>query len=357
MSTSRYLARLAWIPLVVWLVSVVAAEYCYRLLGVHVVENMEGFYEPFGQRSYRHRPRANVFMNWFSGSFSVHTDLLGFRVAALSDTAQDIHNPEVLVIGDSQAFGQGVEFEDTVIGAFAREARTLGITVANAAVAGHFLRNQVELVRCLVAERALRPRLIIVCLTPRALAAPAAYAHAFVRDGALFDQPPGLLQLGRKWLSTHSAAYVVVRNAVRARGSDNSMADLLGLYQDAQREERIRGLSDVLADLMQVLDPIQGRVVLAYLPLAAEFRVDELARKRPRSQSGAAAREPYGVADAVSRAYRIPLIDLTPPLRLALEGGERLTLRGDQHYNQAVSRSCAKHLLAATDWRALTSRK
>jgi hypothetical protein len=357
MSTSRRL-QLVLIVGATWLASAGVAECSYRLLGVHVAATMGGFYQSFGQGNYRHRPLANTFMNWYSGSFSVHTDSLGFRVGTDAEVPAHPPNPDVLVIGDSQAFGQGVEFEDSVFGGFAREAQTLGITVANAAVGGHFLRDQIELVRSLATERGLHPQLLIVCVTPRSLANFAAGSHVFVRDdGALFDQPPGLLQLGRKWLSTHSSAYVVLRNAIRGRDSGDSAAELLGLYQGARSQERINGLSNNLADLKRVTESFGARLVLVYLPLAADFRVDDLARRLARPADQVSAREPYLVADAVARAQGIPLLDLTPPLRAALERGESLSLRGDPHYNQAVSRSCARYLVTALDWRALTNRK
>ena len=74
MSTSRRILALAWIPLVTWAISVGAAEIGFRVAGTRVAATMEGFYEPFGDHGFRHRPDATSFQNWASGPFHVRTD-------------------------------------------------------------------------------------------------------------------------------------------------------------------------------------------------------------------------------------------------------------------------------------------
>ncbi|MEK7390974.1 MAG: exodeoxyribonuclease V subunit alpha, partial [Fibrobacterota bacterium] len=54
---------------------------------------------------------------------------------------------DTLVLGDSQAFGLGVDYEQSIVGVAAVLAAEEGRVVGNAAVGGHYLRNQVELAR------------------------------------------------------------------------------------------------------------------------------------------------------------------------------------------------------------------
>lgn len=89
------------------------------------------------------------------------------------------------------AFGQGLEYNQTVIGEFAQRAAAEGVAVANTSVAGHFFKNQIELTRWLIDVKGVRPKVILLCLTPRFLGNPDAYSDAFIYNGSLFGTSPG----------------------------------------------------------------------------------------------------------------------------------------------------------------------
>jgi hypothetical protein len=330
--------------------SVPVAEVAYRLAGTQVAATMTGIYRSYGDGGYRLRSDADVLQNWASGAFWVHTDARGFRVGREGPTGT---TPDVLVLGDSQAFGQGLEFEETVVGRFAHRAFANGLQVVNAAVGGHSVKDQIELVRTVFAE-GLRPRLVLLCLTPRMLAYPDALSRFLVEDGDLWDGPPRLVGRVRRFLSTHSAVYVVLRNALRRGEESRRAADLLPLYDTGPLQgPRLESLHASMATLAAVCREVGARIVLCYLPLAFDANIDEVAKAMNAQASSSA---PLQTVRSLGIAAGLPVIDATPALEAVRQRRERVTLVGDSHYGPATSREVADVLWNAVDWRAGTPR-
>lgn len=354
------IASRALIVLVVFAASVPAAEWAYRRAGVQVAGAMGGFYEPFGQGSFKPRPNARAFMNWYSGSFTVNTDSTGFRVGDERSDAEAKAPVDVLVLGDSQAFGQGLAFERTIIGEFAALARADGLRVANASVGGHFLRNQVEVASWLVSEVGLKPRAVLLCLTPRATGEPEAYSAAHVEDGELWDRPPGRLMKARAWLSANSAIYLTVRNAIRNTLGDRA-ADSRGFffrYSTGQEQEaRTRQLAEETGKLRAVLEKAGSRLFVCYLPLAVDAEVDDLAAAANPPVTGVSGRAPLESAEAAARAVGAPFVDASPALAQRRREGKPISLPSDPHYCAETSRLVAETIYAAVDWPGVCGRR
>lgn len=345
--------RLAWIPALVFAASVFVAEGAFRVAGTRVAATMEGFYEAFGAGGFRHRPNAASFMNWHSGAFHVYTDAVGCRVAqnvGTTNASAEGRGADVLVLGDSQAFGQGLEYNQTVIGEFAQRAAAEGVAVANASVAGHFFKNQIELTRWLIDVKGVRPKVILLCLTPRFLGNPDAYSDAFIYNGSLFGAKPGKKELIKKWFSVHSAVYVSVRDAMQ-RGSkapeaSNAVFDLYA--QGPANQQRITMLKDRCAELDTITRPYGAAIVMCYAPLAVEHQVEVLARAA--SAAGVDSNLPFENTAALSRELGVTLIDLRPALEQARAAKEPVTLDGDPHYGPEVSRRAGDLLWSGLDW-------
>lgn len=346
-------AKLAWIPALVFAASVFVAEGAFRVAGTRVAATMEGFYEPFGEGGFRHRPNAASFMNWHSGPFHVYTDSTGCRVAQRvgeSNGGADARTADVLVLGDSQAFGQGLEYDRTVIGEFARSAAADGVSVANASVAGHFFKNQIELARWMIEVRGVRPKAVLLCLTPRFLGNPDAYSDAFIHNGSLFGARPGKRELVKKWFSVHSAVYVSVRDAMqrgsKAPGAGNAVFELYA--GGPANQQRIAMLEERLAELQVVTRPHGVALVLCYAPLAVENEVEALAVTA--KAQGVSSNLPFENTAALSHDLGLPLIDLRPALQQARAANEPVTLDGDPHYGPDVSRRAGGLLWSGVDW-------
>src|SRR5262249_55738265 len=126
---------------------------------------------------------------------------------------------DVLFMGDSQGFGNGVNYEDTIAGTFARLAAGSGYVVRNACVGGQAPLNQLELAKMLTRDDHVRVSTYIYLFTPVAVASCKGFTPVTVgQDGRLYDDHTDSLALFRTWLKTHLAVYSRVRDAVRASG-------------------------------------------------------------------------------------------------------------------------------------------
>ncbi len=358
-ATRRPWPRRALVVLLVFLASIPGAEAAYRWAGVQVAGAMGGFYESFGERSFKSAPGASVLMNWYSGTFHVHTDGLGFRVAQPGRPSPDPASIDILLMGDSQTFGQGLEYERTVAGEFAAIAGGHELRVANAAVGGHFLRNQLELLRWLVDGPRLRPRVIAVVLTPRSVSDPDGYSEAHVEEGQLWDAPPDFAKRARAWLSGNSAVYLTVRNAVRnaTGGQSREATPYLRMYDAARFEgEAGAALASVVKDFADLAESIGARLVVAYLPLELDGVIDSVAAAQVPPAAGISGGAPGRAARAAAESAGVPFLDASCVLDNRRRDEKPITLKSDAHYNAGTSREVAELMYGSLDWPALTGR-
>ena len=165
----------------VWGGSVIPAEIIFRLTGRQPADTILGYYEQFGDKGFKIKPFAQTRFNWWSGPFTVRTDALGLRIPDEADPADYDRRPDErlwLVLGDSQAFGNGVPYEKSVVGGMVGRAREEGVYIRNLAVGGYALENQFDLMQWYLDKTGHTPERILLFLTPRVIGDPeAARAH------------------------------------------------------------------------------------------------------------------------------------------------------------------------------------
>ncbi len=224
--------------------------------------------------------------------------------------------------------------------------------VANAAVGGHGLLDQIEVARWLWRDERVRAPVVLVCLTPRAMATEDRQnVHVF--RGGLWGGPPTRRQLARGWLARNSSVYIVLRDAMYAiRGERDLTAGALDLYLTGDTQERrVAWLSRTVAELREALRPYTPQLVVAYLPLAVEGSIADIARRTGRTGVDPAA--PRETARRVAEAAGAPFIDLSPILDRIRAEGRPISLNRDAHYNADTSLECARAIWSALDWPAL----
>src|ERR1043166_4953566 len=135
--------RAVLVLILIWLASVPAAEIFFRVVGDRPSDDLSGLYSPFVDGSYKLGPRVETHAFWSAGKFSVYTDELGLRCDRdLRLATHPGDRPDAIILGDSQGFGNGVNFEESVAGVVANLAASEGLRLANASVGGHGTRNQ-----------------------------------------------------------------------------------------------------------------------------------------------------------------------------------------------------------------------
>lgn len=338
--------RFAAIPITVWLISVPAAELGFRLSGDRPTTELEGLYEGFGSLSYKHRAHVVADADWIEGRFSVATDGYGLRCGrGQANSVLPARDFDLLLLGDSQGYGQGLDFEQTISGVLSRLAARRAMSVGNASVGGHYLENQFELLRWLY-ERGVRPRSVLILMTPYLLASSGRLNQAQVDSrGRLTNGVSSRREQFTLWLKTHTVVYARLRNSVRELiplGGRPEAPLLIRFYSlDSEASYRER-LFEFLTGLSRWTAERGVGLAIAYTPLAAEIDFGVIARAARERSIQTDPNMPYRTVEWVAGELGIRLFDLRPVLARARSAGQKLTLLKDPHYNAAVSEACAE---------------
>ena len=345
-STLRYLAT--W--LLIWTASVGAAELVFRLRGEQPSEDMGGLYEQFGM-GFKLRPFVDTGATWSTGAFTVHTDALGLRCDLGRRMATKQHDRvDWLFLGDSQGFGNGVSYEDTIVGTVAAHAAESGQVVRNACIGGQKPRNQIELGTLLRERDGLRVLNYVYLFTPVATASCGSFTSATVgADGRLYGPRTTPALIARTWIKTHSVVFGRVRDAVRSKGfnvqPDEELPAVFGPFRTGEIEEASTRLCvEDVQRLKAFASEGNAELQLVYLPLTLEMSFEGI-------QSGAEAKgievdvnAPFRVLSAAAEQNGVPLHDLRPVLRALHATGQPLSLFPDFHYTPAVSRASGRSI-------------
>ena len=339
----------------VWLISVFIAEEIFRLLGDKPSGDLKGLFIEFGDRSYRLAPNVLTGANWASGEFEVATDDLGLRC----DTAGRYSiGPQTVVdflfMGDSQGFGNGVNFEDTIPGVAAELAAKQNLRTANTSVGGHGAMNQVEVVNELQNKYGLNAKSYVVLLTPGMTMYGSGYNRASVgSDGKLYGKETTRFEQGWIFLKQNAVSYSRLRTAIRnvGIGAEPSAEApfILQVYaKDFKEREARANLTSFLEAVRRLGKGTQAPVSVAYVPLTVE--VDFAGVEAAAQARGMTADRnlPLNLARDVSRELGLPFINLRPVLEAEAAKENALHLKGDYHYNSKLSKACGIEL-----WRHL----
>ncbi len=351
MSISRRTGTLALIPVVAWLASIGAAEGAFRALGQRTSSDLAGLYQQFGEGGYKHRPLVRTDANAVYGKFAVFTNDLGLRCssaeAAVSSRAQPL---DVLLVGDSQGFGNGLQYEASLAGQLDAAGARNRITIRNASVGGHYLDNQFEIVRWLYDVQGIHPRAILILMTPYMVATAGAMNHAVVEaDGRLYSGHVSGYRSITRWLKMHTVVYAELRDALKGL-MPSEVPFAVQFYARSTEPRDSARLRSSLSSLAAWARERRVQLAVVYTPLAAELDfagIEAVARE----DSVPVDRDlPQRVTRTVAGELRIPFYDLRPTLAAEQRAGRALSLYKDPHYNAATSRAAAESI-----WSALQS--
>ena len=143
--------------------------FCLSLLeiGLRVIGRMpsnmtDGIFEQYGN-SYRLKRNIRKVTNWPSFSYITYTNSFGFRDKKVGE--RDVNNkPYYIFLGGSDAFANGVNYEDSFVGIFAEAASKNNIDILNMAVGGHFFEDQKTIFMKFMNNAPRKPSMIILCM-------------------------------------------------------------------------------------------------------------------------------------------------------------------------------------------------
>ena len=357
MSTSKltvFVGRVV-VFLVVFLATVPAAEAVFRVLGDTPSYDLQGLYVPFAHGSYKLGSLVSTDAFWATGRVSVYTDALGLRCdvdrryGAKPGDAVDI-----LLIGDSQGFGNGVNYEDSVAGSLAATAAQAGYRVSNASVGGHSLASQLSLVRSLQEDQGLKISNIVALLTPVMMGACDQDTRATVgQDGRLYGDQVNAETRLRLWLKTHVVLYSRIRDALRNYGIGiepaRSSPTVFDFYKAGPAEEETKAkLYSCLKTLVDYGAMREMGVQVVYLPSVVEGDFEPVRQAAADQGIVLDPEVPFRIYSSVLPRLGLQPIDLRPTLQKIHADGQSLTVKADFHYSAALSRA-----ISASVWTAL----
>jgi hypothetical protein len=339
-----------------WLLVSGAAECAFRLLGDRPSLDLQHLYGAFGQESYRLAPNVDTAANWSSGRLTVHTDELGLRCDSERRFAtRNGETIDALFLGDSQGFGNGVAFEDSLAGAAVVAAARDGFRLANASVGGHSASTQLELAAWLNDQHTFKARNYVLLVTPAIAQGGDHIVHALVgKDGRLYDGQPGFLAECRLWTKTHLVTYARIRDAARNSGigveNNNDVPFIFGFYEagsDAE-QRRQQAFNRFVARLKKFASAEGARVHLVYVPLTLEMDFAPIKAAAAARGMSVDRDAPLRACTEAARTFGLTVENLRPALEALHAKGDRLHLPGDFHYDAELSRVCGARM-----WEAL----
>jgi len=334
-----------------WVVATLGAELAFRAAGDQPTFDLHGLYAPFEDGTYRLGANVDTGANWSSGKLTVHTDLLGLRCDKDRRLATKPNSSiDVLLLGDSQGFGNGVSFEESLAGSFALAAHTDGVRVANAAVGGHSAATQLLLARWLRERQGVKVSHYVLLVTPAIGQSGGHLSRARVGgDGRLYGSSTSQLALARTWAKTNLVIYARIRDAMSNSGiagkPSNEAPFVFKVYESGPAEDSLRrSFSDYIARFKQFAAQSGAQLHIVYLPLTLEMEFDPL-------RSAASARGltidpdvPLRACEAVANEQQVSFHSLRPVLKGLHDQGKPLHLKGDFHYDRELSVAAGHHL-------------
>lgn len=338
-----------------WVVAALGAELAFRAYGDRPTFDLHGMYAPFEDGMYRLATNVNTAANWSSGRLTVHTDSLGLRCDQDRRFATNPNDTiDVLLLGDSQGFGNGVSFEESLAGSLAISARTEGFRVANASVGGHSAATQLLLAQRLREHEGVKASHYVLLVTPAMGQSGGHLSRARVgMDGRLYGETTGRVALARTWAKTNLVIYARIRDALQNSGigaePSKEAPFVFKFYEAGPAEENLRrSFSDYLARIKQFAIQNGAQVHLVYVPLTLEMDFASIKAAAAARGMTIDSNVPLRVCESVASQHDMGFHSLKPVLQALHDQAKPLHLKGDFHYDRELSVACGRNL-----WNAL----
>ena len=311
-----------------------------------------GYEAPRGV-SYGLKENVSRRISWPSFSFYVYTDNLGFRSTRPGPRSLG-EKPYDAVLGASEVFGNGLDYEQTFVGVFGEKMQQGGVEVLNMAVPGHHLLEQISIFEEYAASAEHQPGVVLICLNPLLIGGyDDIHKEATVKMGYLVEKDRWRIALAKVILSSQSAIYCFFRDSIRNIQSkyftrnDLDLSFYLSRYSTHHPIRERERTEDFLKHLTKLEDHIRklgATPVCVYIPTVGGFLLNHLKAK------GQLTGEEFDTSFFPElirqhcQSEDIRFIDVEPLLQSMYDKGEKLNFDGDAHFNGPTSRVIGEYL-------------
>jgi hypothetical protein len=331
------------------LACLVILEIGLRLSGRVPSNTSDGIFEQF-HNSYRLKKNITKISRTPVYSCVIHVNELGFRDRSTGPRALG-PAPYDLFLGESLTFGNGLDYDQTFVGLYARARMSQGTDVVNLAVGGHKLLDQEALFHDFSQAVAKMPSRVIICFSPLLIEGfDQPYADIVIKNGYIFQKDNWLIPYVRIVMGNTSAAYCLFRDDIRkiqTRVSNYNARVARELMDFYSKDNRLSDpavserLESSLARLDGLIKGVGAESVYVYLPLSTDFMLDDLVRQAGKNPGDF---DVYFYLKLIGKHCRksgIPLIDVSPALEELYRKGQILNFVRDAHYNAPASQVIA----------------
>ena len=345
------------------LVCLIVLELGLRAMGRYRMGEVDGYLEE-GGISYVLKKNASKTVFWPGLSWNVYTCDLGFR--ASKPGPRNLTPPYYAVLGSSDSFGNGLDYENTFIGLLDEKMDARGIDLVNMSVGGHHLQEQSALFKEFARSTTNHPAAVLIFFNPNFIGGyDDNHTDVVVRRGELFPKEGWKMAMARMIVANSSAAYCFFRDGIRKtqqkyigrQGSPISFyVQRFSSKHPIRQPEKTQDFLKNLKDLTDFIRSVNATPICVYCPPAGQIDLNDMVAEG-RLESGLIDTQFF--VDVVRQhcdANGIRFINLEPLVQERYKRGERLTFEGDGHYNGPTSRVVGEYLykvLAPADQTAL----
>jgi hypothetical protein len=334
------------------LVCLAILEIGLRVQGRYPMD-LNGGYQEAGGLSYVLKKNVSKKVVWPTMSFTVHTSDLGYR--AEKPGPQNIgEKPYYVVLGASDAFGNGLDYNETFVGVFAQKMQAHNIQVVNLAVAGHHLMEQEDLFKRFMASAPKPPEAVLVVFNPNLIGGfDDNHTNVVIKNGELFDKETWKVALVRKILSNTSTVYCFFRDAIRKvqknfiGREDFALSFYIERFSSQhpiRRPERTAAFVRELKGLNDLIRKVNATPICIYCPPAGGFLLNDLAKQGKVDPSLFDTQFFVDIVANECQAEQVKFVNLEPPVQKLYDKGQKLNFDGDGHYNGPTSKVVGEYL-------------
>jgi hypothetical protein len=335
-----------------------ALEVGLRVTGRYRLDRLDRLDGVFAQNGLSYGLRQNISRRvfWPNLTFVVNTDQYGTR--ARTAGPRDLRGKRYYaVIGASEVFGNGLDYEKTFVGVFAGKMAAKHIETVNLGVGGHHLLEQDYRLREFIASVHTRPEVVVITLNPLLIGGyDEVGSNVVVRHGELFDRENWRLPFARTMMARASAVYCFFRDSIRNvqfRYFERPDYSLDFYVERYSRNHPIRTAAKE-ADLFKHLDELRDYIrsigatpVVVYAPTSAEYLLDDLKQQGKLDASLFDTDYFEDVSRRYSEHAGVTFVSFRTLLRQRYLKGEKLNFDLDAHYNAPTSELVGEFMYSA----------
>jgi len=332
-------------------------EIGLRVTGRFIGNSLTGYYAQ-GKTSYRLSKNVSKTVHWPTTTFTVNTDQMGFR-SQKAGPRELGRKPYYAVLGSSDAFGDGLSYEQTFVGVFAENMEPHGIDVVNMGVGGHALDEQSDILKEYADSAKIMPEQVIICLNPRMIFEfDERHERVVVRHGNLFSKSNWRFLYLRRILESDFASYCFFRDAFRniqlryfnRRDFDTDFwVETYSTMNSIRSPKRTKVFLEHLKQLENYIRSLKATPVCVYCPTVGGFVLNKMkAEGMWKGPEFDTAFYPE-LLQAHCKAEGIQLINGEPILQKLYDQGKTLNLKLDAHFNSGTSHAVGELLYSALE--------